>query len=155
MMNVSTCWSHALFSAALMASLLIVSGCGGESPPDEESPADVNAQTEAETPEWPVTNDPSMVKGMAVFAEVCSRCHIESEYAPTITSLRQWDRRMASREADGASARDVFVTHAVEGFGDMLPKGGKRGKDLTDEQVAQGVDYMLWAVEQHRAAGGS
>lgn len=136
----------------LSLALVVLAGCGGESETEGEasSVAEETLQVE-EAPEWPVTTDPALTEGMAVFAEVCARCHLESEYAPTIADLKAWDRRLSARSEDGVAARDVFVTHATEGFGDMLAKGGKRGKDLTDVQVAQGVDFMLWAVEQHRA----
>jgi len=41
--------------------------------------------------------------------------------------------------------RDTLVQHAINGIGTMPAKGGR--SDLSDEQVAASVDYMLAQVE--------
>lgn len=125
---------------------LSVTGCGGDEPESATTPqvADEPAHQE---PEWPVTDDPDLIAGMAVFAKVCHHCHIEGEYLPTLTDTRDWNRRIKKNSRDGAVAHDVFVRHAIEGFGDMGARGGRRGKNLTDEEVTAAVGYMLWAVD--------
>lgn len=87
--------------------------------------------------EFPKPTDPTLLSGYAIFAKVCSHCHIESEYAPVINNPMDWHKRLDKR------GRDTMLKHAIEGYGDMMPKGGRRGKDLTDEQVADGLDYIL------------
>ncbi|CAN0448970.1 unnamed protein product [Ectocarpus fasciculatus] len=135
---------------------LALVACG---PADPDPDADALAAEAAhEEPEWPVPPedaDPVLLSGVAVFEQVCHSCHIESEYAPTLTDHRPWNMRVAAREKAGSderegTARDAFVAHATYGFGNMLPRGGRKGEDLTDQQIADGVDYMLWAVEQTR-----
>lgn len=137
-------WDVLAFGLLVAVTTLVMVGCGGtESEPEA---AAVSAEPVQEEPEWPVPDDPALLGGMEVFANVCHHCHIEGEYLPTLTDTRLWNQRTKRNSRDGAVARDVFVQHAIEGFGDMGARGGRRGKDLTDEQVTAAVDYMLWAV---------
>ncbi|MEM1212167.1 MAG: c-type cytochrome [Planctomycetota bacterium] len=144
-------WLHPLAwlaPAFIVLGLTLTPGCGGSEPEAETTTSSkADAKEDHHSPEWPETDDPALAPGLAVFAEVCYRCHIESEYAPTLDDNRGWTRRIRAREKDGAVARDVFVKHAIEGFGDMEARGGRRGKHLTDEQIADAVDYMLWAYQ--------
>jgi cytochrome c5 len=87
--------------------------------------------------EFPKPTDPSLMAGYEIFAKVCSHCHLDSEYAPVINHPQAWAKRLDKK------GRDTLLKHAIEGYGDMMPKGGRRGKDLTDEQVGQGLDYIL------------
>jgi cytochrome c oxidase cbb3-type subunit 3 len=41
--------------------------------------------------------------------------------------------------------RETLVSHAINGFNAMPAKGGRM--DLSDEQVAASVDYMVAQVE--------
>lgn len=138
--------NDALRFLLLSVPLFLMSGCGN----DEESGAEAQAESKqdeahAKGPEdhLPAAPTLELESGREVFVQVCSRCHIESEYAPTIGDTRDWKRRYARAE----SGVETLYDHAVNGFGDMLAKGGKRGKDLTDEQVKQAVDYAV-AVTQ-------
>ncbi|MEO0476462.1 MAG: c-type cytochrome, partial [Planctomycetota bacterium] len=119
--------------------------CGSEADSASE-PASDGTDTTAEEydkhdPEniLPAAPTQALEPGRAVFVQVCSRCHIESEYAPTINDTRDWKRRYAKAD-DGIN---TFYDNAINGFGDMLAKGGKRGAHLTDDQVRQAVDYAF------------
>ena len=122
-------------SALMLLSCVLLAAC------DKKPQSETNTQsasTEAhEHAEFPKPTDPELMAGYDVFAKVCSHCHIESEYAPVINTPKDWTKRLDKR------GRDTLLKHAIEGYGDMMPKGGRRGKDLTDEQVGQGLDYIL------------
>jgi cytochrome c5 len=114
---------------------LLVAGCDKkpQAPPSATTPP---SKTESHA-QYPKPDDPKLLPGYQVFATVCSHCHIESEYAPVISSPQDWQKRLDKK------GRNTMLKHAIEGYGDMSPKGGQRGKDLTDEQVVQALDYIL------------
>jgi|GEM_PF-2014688 len=122
-------------------------GCDSASGDDQAqtptSSTDESQENKGPEHELPAAPSAALGPGREVFVQVCARCHIESEYAPTIVDVREWKRRYARAE-DGIN---TLYDHAANGFGEMLAKGGKRGKDLTDEQVRQAVDYAV-AVTQ-------
>jgi len=124
-----------LGSAAVVGALMLLGGCG-DAPEAEKPEPPVVAEPE---PEWPPPPTPVLVEGHAVFGQTCHNCHIESEYAPEISDEKEWARRLKKAEGDIT----VLYDHAINGFGDMLPKGGKKGKHLTEDQVKAGVDYMV------------
>ena len=119
----------------LLSLCMLITACD-KKPQAQESVATVE-ETAEEHAEFPKPTDPELMAGYDVFAKVCSHCHIESEYAPVINTPKDWTKRLDKR------GRDTLLKHAIEGYGDMMPKGGRRGKDLTDEQVGQGLDYIL------------
>ena len=126
---------YATIMATLGLMFLFAAGCSKE--PDTQSPTSSNIQKEEAHEEFPKPTDPSLMAGYKVFAQVCSHCHIESEYAPVINNPKDWQKRLHKRD------KETLLKHAIEGYGDMSPKGGRRGKDLTDKQVAEGLNYIL------------
>lgn len=133
----------------LLATLMLCScllGCGSESEtPVAAEPEEQKEKIDKHDPEHILPEAPTeaLEPGRKVFVQVCARCHIESEYAPTINDSRYWKRRFARAE----NGIETLYDHSINGFGDMLAKGGKRGAHLTDEQVKQAVDYAV-AVTQ-------
>lgn len=122
----------------LLGVCLILAACDKKPQTAESaSSATVEHAQEESHDEFPKPSDPSLLAGYQVFANVCSHCHIESEYAPVINHPQAWQKRLDK------NGRDTLLKHAIEGYGDMSPKGGRRGNDLTDEQVGQALDYIL------------
>jgi cytochrome c5 len=77
--------------------------------------------------------------GEAVFKKTCKMCHGTGMMgAPKFGDKAAW----ADRIAKGI---DVLHDHAINGFGKMMPKGGK--KSLSDEDVKAAVDYMVDAAK--------
>ncbi|MEE8527054.1 MAG: c-type cytochrome [Gammaproteobacteria bacterium] len=77
--------------------------------------------------------------GHAIYQNACFACHLTGAGGAPITGdTAAWADRIAQ-------GRDVLVKHAIEGFtgsaGVMLPKAGRA--DLSDEDVAAAVDYMI------------
>ena len=87
----------------------------------------------------------TLKEGQKVFAKVCKHCHLESDYAPELSDKKEWNRRFERIK----KSKDVFYTRAIDGFGDMSPKGGPRGKELTKDQVRAAVDYILAVTVHH------
>ncbi|MEN1727766.1 MAG: c-type cytochrome [Pseudomonadota bacterium] len=76
--------------------------------------------------------------GGIIYNGACSTCHeVGAAGAPQLIAAA-WEGRIGQ-------GRDVLVEHAINGIGTMPAKGGRA--DLTDEQVAASVDYMLAAVQ--------
>jgi len=103
--------------------------------PGEEQQADAPVVETAAEPE-PVA---TAMTGPQVYNTACLACHASGVGgAPVVGDTAQW----ADRIAQGA---DVLKQHAIEGFsgaaGYMPPKGGRI--DLSDEEVASAVDYMV------------
>ncbi len=81
--------------------------------------------------------------GPATYEAVCATCHTNGiGGAPKTGDQQAWSARLAQ-------GMDILNKHAIEGYqgsaGYMPAKGGRA--DLTDELVAQAVQYM---VEQSR-----
>ncbi len=77
--------------------------------------------------------------GQAAYQSACFACHATGAGgAPLLDDTAAWPDRIAQ-------GRDVLVDHAINGFtgsaGVMLPKAGRA--DLSDEEVAAAVDYMI------------
>lgn len=124
-----------LHGLMLLVMSLFITAC--DKKPQNDSSIQAAERKEQTHAEFPKPDDPALLAGFDVFARVCSHCHVESEYAPVINHPADWTKRLDKR------GRDTLLKHAIEGYGDMSPKGGRRGKDLTDEQVAAGLDYIL------------
>jgi len=76
--------------------------------------------------------------GQMIYEQACGTCHeIGAAGAPQLVASA-WDSRLDQ-------GRDVLVEHAINGIGTMPAKGGR--SDLSDEQVAASVDYMLGAIQ--------
>ena len=103
--------------------------------PGEEQQADAPVVETAAEPE-PIA---TAMTGPQVYNTACLACHASGVGgAPVVGDTAQW----ADRIAQGV---DVLTRHALEGFsggaGYMPPKGGRI--DLSDEEVASAVDYMV------------
>ena len=77
--------------------------------------------------------------GPQVYNSACLACHSAGVGgAPIVGDVAQWTDRIAQ-------GIDVLTQHAIEGytgsFGYMPAKGGRL--DLSDEEVANAVDYMV------------
>lgn len=72
--------------------------------------------------------------GKLIYDRVCAVCHDAGVAGAPTLARETWNDRLDK-------GRDELVATAIRGIGAMPPRGG-RG-DLTDEQVAASVDYML------------
>ena len=91
----------------------------------------------------PVPDDAVLQMGRLVWAENCSNCHAGNKAigAPKITSLHAWAPRIEKGMA-------VLLDHALNGFvGPKYTQMPARGAnaDLTDEEVAAAVAFMVWS----------
>ncbi len=76
--------------------------------------------------------------GQLIYERACGTCHeVGAAGAPQLMAYA-WESRLDQ-------GRDVLVDHAINGIGTMPAKGGRA--DLSDEQVAASVDYMLGAIQ--------
>lgn len=90
----------------------------------------------------PVPGDAALSLGHAIYAETCQNCHggNKATGAPKVTSLRAWEPRIEQ-------GLDVLIGHALNGFiGPKYTEMPARGAnpDLTDEEVAAAVLFMVW-----------
>ena len=77
--------------------------------------------------------------GEAVFNKACKMCHGSGMMgAPKFGDKEAWADRIAK-------GNETLHDHAINGFGKMQPKGGK--KSLSDEDVKAAVDYMVDAAK--------
>ncbi|MEM6654729.1 MAG: c-type cytochrome [Planctomycetota bacterium] len=76
----------------------------------------------------------------------CAPCHDTATQwsAPRLGFLPAWKRRLAQGE-------EVLVQHAIEGIGEMPPKGDN--PDLTDGDIRQIVAYMVYRAKLNIPAG--
>ena len=99
-------------------------------------------EQEASAPVVEATAEPEPVAaaltGPQVYNTACIACHGTGVGgAPVVGDVAQWTDRIAQ-------GSDVLRQHAIEGFtgvGFMPAKGGRL--DLSDEEVAVAVDYMV------------
>ncbi len=72
--------------------------------------------------------------GAALVKANCMACHKPGlNGAPIIGNVKMWGPRITQGE-------ETLVQHAISGYGLMPAKGGS---SLTDEEMAQAVNYML------------
>lgn len=89
--------------------------------------------------------DPVLLGGKELWIEYCAECHVRGlGGAPKIASYSDWEPRLAQ-------GTDVLYQHAIDGYegplmNEMPPKGGH--DELTEEQVKQAVDFLVYAVSQ-------
>ena len=73
--------------------------------------------------------------GRVVFTGQCIKCHGEPESgAPQLGEVDDWQSRLESPVP-------TLIDHAINGHGEMPPKGGLEG--LTDRHVAAAVAYVV------------
>jgi cytochrome c5 len=90
----------------------------------------------------PEPSDPDLAQGRMVYGDTCQNCHggNKATGAPKVTSTKAWARRI---EQD----MDVLIAHAINGFvGPKYTQMPARGAnpDLTDDEVASAVVFMVW-----------
>ena len=90
----------------------------------------------------PVPTDPLLALGHATFADTCQNCHggNKATGAPKVTSTKAWGPRIDQ-------GMEVLIDHALNGFvGPTYTQMPARGAnpDLTDEEVAAAVAFMVW-----------
>jgi len=100
--------------------------------------AAAQAAVEAAAAAGPSVAFDGSLDGQMIYEQACGTCHeIGAAGAPQLVASA-WDSRLDQ-------GRDVLVEHAINGIGTMPAKGGR--SDLSDEQVAASVDYMLGAIQ--------
>src|SRR5690554_5180938 len=73
--------------------------------------------------------------GAMIYERVCGVCHdIGTAEAPRMIASE-----MGARLAE--KGRDMLIQTSIDGLGAMPPRGGRM--DLSDEQLAAAVDYMI------------
>ncbi len=76
--------------------------------------------------------------GEAVFTAACSACHATGAAgAPIKGDAAAWEPRVAK-------GRDTLLSHALNGFNAMPPRGACG--NCSDEEIANAVDYMIDAI---------
>jgi len=76
--------------------------------------------------------------GQMIYSEACAACHDSGAAGAPMLKASDWTDRLPK-------GRETLVSHAINGFNTMPAKGGRM--DLSDEQVAASVDYMIAQVE--------
>jgi cytochrome c oxidase subunit 4 len=77
----------------------------------------------------------TLARGKKVYEETCSRCHGTGLFgAPQKGNKIAW-------EARAKKGLNTLISHAVNGFKDMPPKGGNPG--LSTNDVGSDIIYML------------
>lgn len=76
--------------------------------------------------------------GEMIYNQVCAVCHSSGAAGAPTLAPADWSDRIDK-------GRDELLASAINGLGAMPPRGGR--SDLSDEQVAASVDYMLDQVE--------
>lgn len=119
---------------AAAGAVACVLGCGGAPPSD----------TPAAGPQLPPTPT-EFVAGKTLYDDSCAACHdVSQESAPRLGFMPAWQRRIDQ-------GIDVMVKHVIEGYHEMPPRGDN--PDLTDEEIASIVDYMVYRAELNIPAG--
>lgn len=85
--------------------------------------------------------NPELKQGQTIVQENCFVCHSQGiNGAPILGNKRMWDKRLPQ-------GTDVLIEHAIHGYAGMMPpKGGN--PDLTDEEIALAVNYMVSLVTE-------
>lgn len=91
----------------------------------------------------PVPQGAVLLNGQAVWEDTCMGCHggNKATGAPKITATHKWRPRIAQ-------GLPVLIEHATQGFigktyAEMPARGGN--PDLSDDQIAAAVTFMVWA----------
>lgn len=108
----------------------LVAGCSGSEPADGPS-----------LPETPAEHQ----LGETVYQANCAICHDTSrDGAPRLGYLAAWKRRLKQGE-------ETLVQNALEGVDLMPPRGDN--PELTDDEVAGAVRYLIYRAELNIPAG--
>jgi cytochrome c oxidase subunit 4 len=119
-----------------------------ESPPSGAVPTPLSASRDyrpeppAPRPERPATVQAAgaaagSADGEQVFRRVCSACHGQGLLgAPKVGDKAAW-------QPHAEHGMEMLVSHALNGYGAMPPKGGH--PELSEQEVREAVEYMLRA----------
>jgi cytochrome c oxidase subunit 4 len=119
-----------------------------ESPPQGAVPTPLSANRDYRPePPAPRPGEPAMAQAAAgaagpadgerVFQRVCSACHGQGLLgAPKVGDQAAW-------QPHAAHGMEMLVSHAVNGYGAMPPKGGH--PELSEEEIREAIVYMLKA----------
>ena len=125
----------------LVAAVTMAAGCGTREEPAPAAPSADNAPKQPSKPaEWPLSDDPVLTTGRAVWLENCENCHgIGKAESPCFMDYEAWTQRITKGES-------ALIDSAINGFegkseAGMPPRGGN--DELTDEQVAAATKYMI------------
>jgi cytochrome c5 len=114
----------------MLLGLLVLPGCSRSGEESAEPAASARDNVHSES--W---RESQVLAGRAVYETACASCHSEGEGgAPVLGDREDWSQR-----SDLWSA--VLSGHARAGYLNMPEKGGHG--ELTDEQVAAAVEYMM------------
>lgn len=116
---------------ALLAGLLMVTGCSKK----EEAPAPAPAPAPAAAPAPAPAAEPTAAPGEAVYQKACAACHAEGVAgAPKTGDVEAWKARIEK-------GPEALIQSAINGVGTMPAKGGVA--ELTDEDVAAATNFMI------------
>lgn len=76
--------------------------------------------------------------GEMIFEQVCHVCHSTGAGGAPLMNADAWADRIGK-------GRDELISSVITGLGAMPPRAGR--PDLTDEQIAATVDYILEQVQ--------
>lgn len=76
--------------------------------------------------------------GEMIYDQACAACHDAGVAGSPRLVAAEWEGRLDK-------GRETLIEHAINGFNAMPARGGR--SDLSDEQVAASVDYMLDQIE--------
>lgn len=114
--------------------LLVValSGCGQQGEAEDAAP---------QLPPTPAEH----LAGIAVYESGCASCHDSSrDGAPRLGYLPAWEKRLPT-------GPEGLVQSVAEGKGLMPPRGDLA--DVSDDQLAQAVAYMIYRAKLNIPAG--
>lgn len=118
---------------ALLAGLLMVTGCSKKEEVAAPAPAPAPAAAPAPAP----AAAPAVAPGEEVYQKACAACHAEGVAgAPKTGDVEGWKARIEK-------GPEALVQSAINGVGTMPAKGGMA--DLTNEDVAAATNFMIEA----------
>jgi cytochrome c5 len=128
----------------IFALMMLLAGCGeprAEIAAAEHEPLQANADTDNQLSKRPAQDSGDaappydLALGETVFKRRCLTCHDKGVFdAPRLADALDWEQR-AKQDLD------VLIEHALNGHGNMPPKGGFLA--LSDQEVAAAVAYVV------------
>lgn len=97
------------------------------------------AAAQAAQPAAPVLAFDGSLDGGLIYDNACSTCHANGVAGAPEMIASAWAGRLDK-------GTQMLITNAINGIGAMPARGGRR--DLSDEQVAASVTYMLEMLDQ-------
>lgn len=122
-----------------IASLALLSGCGGKDRGTAAPPSSVPQFQFAEVKSQTAAAGTDLATGEKVYKSTCSICHKSGlSGAPRIGSRDDWEPRLAQ-------GKDVLYDRAIHGYRGKKGSMPARGSNvrLSDDEVKAAVDYMV------------